>query len=140
LVLFRLLGFKWAKQLDQYLVNLENKINAGFLGAWKNLNILASWINWITDPLGLWSSNVWFGALGQSITGIWAMIWGTQNQPIGAADAQYSADLRTWGTAQGQKSMIAAQSTGILTAQNSTYAQRLSAWWTANGYNPLTPP
>jgi hypothetical protein len=76
LVLFRLLGFKWAKQLDQYLVNLENKINAGFLGAWKNLNILASWINWITDPLGLWSSNVWFGALGQSLSAIWAMVWG----------------------------------------------------------------
>jgi hypothetical protein len=76
LVLFRLLGFKWAKQLDQYLVNLENKINAGFLGAWRNLNILASWINWITDPLGLWSSNVWFGALGQSLSAIWAMVWG----------------------------------------------------------------
>src|SRR5437667_4322924 len=50
LLIFRLLGFKWAKELDAYLVKLENKINRAFLGAFQNLNILADWINYILDP------------------------------------------------------------------------------------------
>lgn len=67
LLVFRLLGFKWAKQLDQYLVALENKINAAFLGALQNLNILANWINFILDPFGLFQPVPLLGAIARSL-------------------------------------------------------------------------
>jgi hypothetical protein len=111
LVIFRLLGFKWAKQLDQYLVDVENKINAAFLGAWKNLNILADWINWITDPFGLWSSNVWFGALGQSINAIWNMIWGLPQVGLSGAG------ITTFSTPQNYFDAGAVQARILLYAQ-----------------------
>lgn len=81
LLIFRLLGFRWAQQLDNYLVGVENKINRAFLATWINLNTLSNWVNWILDPLGLWSSNVWLGALGQSISAIIGLVWGTMNTP-----------------------------------------------------------
>jgi hypothetical protein len=137
LVLFRLLGFKWAKSLDQYLVNLENKINAGFLGAWKNLNILASWINWITDPLGLWSSNVWFGALGQSLSAIWAMVWGAPQSGLGAqqlaADQQLTQNyfITQQRVQIGERAGLAGPLPADISNANSVMAQLQ-----ALGYNP----
>lgn len=79
LLIFRLLGFKWAKQLDAYLVALENKISLAFLGALQNLNILANWINFILDPFGLFQPIPLFGAIARSIGALIGLVWGGMN-------------------------------------------------------------
>ena len=76
LVLFRLLGFKWAKQLDQRIVALENAITQSFLGVLANLNRLADWINFIIDPFGLIQPNVWLGSIAQSVGAMIGIVFG----------------------------------------------------------------
>jgi len=67
LVIFRLLGFKWAKKLDQRIVALENAITQSFLGVLANLNRLADWINFIIDPFGLLQANVLLGSIARAV-------------------------------------------------------------------------
>src|SRR5262249_8086089 len=61
LVIFRLLGFKWAQKLDARIVALETALTNSFLGVLANLNRLADWINFIIDPFGLLQANVLLG-------------------------------------------------------------------------------
>jgi hypothetical protein len=137
ILIFRLLGFKWAKQLDQYLVDVENKINAAFLATWQNLNLLSNWINWILDPLGLWSSNVWFGALGQSLSAIWAMVWGAPQSGLGAqqlaADQQLTQNyfITQQRVQIGERAGLAGPLPADISNANSVMAQLQ-----ALGYNP----
>jgi hypothetical protein len=70
LVLFRLLGFKWAKRLDARIVALETAITNAFLATYKNLNLLANWINYIIDPFGVFQPSVWLRSIAQSIGAI----------------------------------------------------------------------
>src|SRR5215471_3098732 len=76
LVIFRLLGFKWAKKLDQRIVALENAITQSFLGVLANLNRLADWINFIIDPFGLIQPNVWLGSIAQSVGAMIGIVFG----------------------------------------------------------------
>jgi len=93
LLIFRLLGFKWAKQLDAYLVSLENKINLAFLGTLRNLNILADWINFILNPFGPFGPAGILGGIFQAAGALWAIIWGAPSTTIGAsAQAQNAID------------------------------------------------
>jgi hypothetical protein len=89
LLIFRLLGFKWAKQLDARIVKFENEISAAFLGTWRNLNILSDWINFIVDPLGLIQPGVWLGSIRQSIGAIIASV---QHAQLSAPPAYTAAD------------------------------------------------
>lgn len=86
LVIFRILGFKWAKQLDQKLLKLETDIQSAFMASWKNLNILSDWVNFIVDPFGKLSQVPLLGAIADSIGAILGIMWGKQNNPLGAGD------------------------------------------------------
>ena len=81
LVLFRVLGFKWAKALDARIVALENALTSAFLATLKNLNMLANWLNFIIDPFGLFQPGVWFGSIAKSIGAIIGMVYGKMNDP-----------------------------------------------------------
>jgi hypothetical protein len=84
LYIFRLMGFKWAKKLDDRIVKIETDIERAFLGTWANLNRLADWVNWIVNPFGVFNPSVWFGSIKTSIGGIIAMIQYAQLPKISA--------------------------------------------------------
>jgi len=91
LVIFRLLGFKWAKKLDQRIVALENAITQSFLGVLANLNRLADWINFIIDPFGTFQPSVLFGSIAKSVGAILGIIYGQMNDPgFTTSTLQYS--------------------------------------------------
>jgi hypothetical protein len=81
LVLFRLLGFKWAKQLDARLVKMETAISDAFFAVWVNLNQLSNWINYILDPFGLFQPNVWLRSIQASIGAIIGIASDKMNDP-----------------------------------------------------------
>jgi len=85
LVVFRLLGFKWAAALDEYLEEAEEKIETAFLAVLQNLNLLSEWINFIVDPFGLFQPNIFVGSILRSVGAIVGAIWETQNVPLGAS-------------------------------------------------------
>ena len=76
LVLFRLLGFKWAQQLDARITKIESAIESAFFGVLQNLNQLANWINYIIDPFGIFQPIPLLGGIWQSIGAIMGL--GTQ--------------------------------------------------------------
>ena len=88
LTVFRILGFKWAKQLDARLVKIETEIQSAFMASWKNLNILSDWVNFVVNPFGKLSQIPLLGAISDSIGAVFNMIWGKQNNPLSASDAQ----------------------------------------------------
>jgi hypothetical protein len=137
LLIFRLLGFKWAQELDAYLVKLENKINRAFLGAFQNLNILADWINWITDPFGLWSSNVWLGAIAQSVGAIWSLIWGAPQVGLGGPGlATFDTPAGYYDASAVQARLAARFSVGEL-PDDQAVLQGIRADNAESGYSPV---
>jgi hypothetical protein len=81
LVLFRLLGFKWAQKLDARIVALETALTNSFLGVLANLNRIADWLNYILDPLGMFQPNVLLGSIAQSVGAIIGIVYGKMNDP-----------------------------------------------------------
>lgn len=73
LVIFRLLGFKWAQALDARIVKMETNLTSAFMAVWANLNLLSNWINYILDPTGIFQPNVWLRSIMQSIGAIIAI-------------------------------------------------------------------
>lgn len=135
LFIFRLLGFQWAKDLDAYLVKLENKINRAFLGAFQNLNILADWINFILDPLGLWSSNIWLGAIKQSAGAIWAIIWGTPASGLpGTPNPGNTAGVNLYTPTQQKVRVDMRAALGGITPEDAYNANAVIAGWQRLGY------
>jgi phage-related protein len=82
ILIFRLLGFKWAKKLDQRIVALENAITNSFLGVLANLNRLADWLNYIIDPFGIFQPSIWFGSISQSVGAIVNLVLGRMIDPL----------------------------------------------------------
>jgi hypothetical protein len=90
LVLFRLLGFKWAQKLDARIQAIETALTNSFLAVFTNLNRLADWINFILDPFGLFQPSVWLRSIAQSVGAIIGIVYGTMNDPgYAPASAQY---------------------------------------------------
>jgi hypothetical protein len=82
LLVFRLLGFKWAIQLDDYLSEAEQKLEQGFLYVWANLNLLAEWINFIMDPFGLFQPQLFQGTVLRDVGAIYAAVWDATQAPV----------------------------------------------------------
>jgi hypothetical protein len=95
LVLFRLLGFKWAQRLDARIVALETALTNSFLAVWSNLNMLANWINYILDPFGLFQPSVWLRSIQASIGAIIGL--GTQKM----TDPGFTTNPLQYSTAEG---------------------------------------
>lgn len=70
LVLFRLLGFKWAIKLDAKITQMETALELAFFGVLQNLNTLANWINYIIDPFGIFQPFPLLGGVAQAIGAI----------------------------------------------------------------------
>lgn len=104
LLIFRLLHFKFAQTLDSYLTKQEAKIAGAFLQITQELNTLIGWVNWLSDPFGLISTNVYLWTAARSINDLWAMIHdiqaGTLTQPQKLTDSQ-QAGFFTWGNLKG---------------------------------------
>lgn len=82
LLIFRLLHFRFAQQLDTYLANQEAKIARAFLDVRIKVNTLINWINLFIDPLGLIQTNVYLATAARSISELIGMIWGKQNRAL----------------------------------------------------------
>lgn len=67
LVVFRILGFEWAKALDRKLAQLENDIQGAFEFVRRRLNLVATIIELILQPNLLMRRNVLLGSLLSSL-------------------------------------------------------------------------
>lgn len=95
LVIFRLLGFKWAQALDARITQIESTLASAFFGVLQNLNMLANWINFIIDPFGLFQPNIWLSSIAQSVGAIVGAVFGTMN------DSGFTAPPGQYTTPQG---------------------------------------
>jgi hypothetical protein len=75
LFVFRLLGFKWAKKLDQDIAKLEADINKQFLEIEGVLNTAVDWITFVTDPLGVFNPILYTLSAIQSIGDLFNALW-----------------------------------------------------------------
>jgi hypothetical protein len=76
LVIFKLLGFKWAKKLDNWLVNIEGKLIRHELEIISKTNEIIGWLNLILDPVhGLTHLPVFLAAT-KSLNGILTILTG----------------------------------------------------------------
>jgi hypothetical protein len=76
LVVFKLLGFKWAKELDNWLVNIEGKLIRHELEIIGKTNEIIGWLNLILDPVhGLTHLPVFLAAT-KSLNGILTILTG----------------------------------------------------------------
>lgn len=129
LVIFRLLGFKWAQQLDSYLVKMEQTIQRNLLAVGANLNILSQWVNFILDPLGNLQPSLLVGSVFKSIGAIWGIIWDKQNVPLVASDAAaQSRDAHQFDRSQVLQSMHAHAAAGVQPEDTSDLAGIQTEW------------
>lgn len=134
LLIFRLLGFKWAKALDARIVKFENEISAAFLGTWRNLNILSDWINFIVDPFGLIQPAVWLGSIAQSIGAIIASVQHAQlSAPPAYTAADQAADDTYYSMAARNTRDHLRATTGPL-PDDLTEQQDLLVFWAMDGF------
>ena len=115
LVIFRLLGFKWAKRLDARLVKIETAISDAFLAVWANLNQLSNWINYILDPFGLIQPNVWLKSIQQSVGAIIGIVTGRMTDPGFSGPAGHYSTPAGYYDAGAVKARVAARArVGVL--------------------------
>lgn len=98
LLIFRLLHFRFAQQLDGYLAKQEGKLAQAFLVVTQQLNQLINWVNWLSDPFGLISSNVYLWTAARSINDLWAMLQGIQSGSLTGAQTSGQAHDASIGT------------------------------------------
>lgn len=136
LVLFRLLGFKWAAALDARIVALENAITTSFLGVLANLNRIADWINFIIDPTGIFAPGVWLGSIAQSVGAIIGVIFGQMNNPAATSPPGQYTTAAGYFDANAMYARIATRNqTGVL-PEDLDAVNSLRASAAAMGYTP----
>lgn len=91
LVVFRLLGFKWAKRLDDSLVKLEQKVvtNTLVLQAWVNLAITA--IDLMIDPSLIFRRNFLAASLLSFLGAVKRVVFFGHNRLL-SADEKHEVD------------------------------------------------
>jgi hypothetical protein len=136
LVIFRLLGFQWAKDLDAKIAQLESAITRSFLGVLANLNTIANWINYILDPFGLIQPNVWLSSIKQSIGAMLGLGYGTMHDPgFASSPMQYSTPADFW-TASNMSNRFKSRSAGGTLPEDDACVASLRASATSLGYKP----
>lgn len=91
LLLFRLLGLKWAEKLDQRLLRLEVKISELFLEVRRYLNQVFNTLSLILDPDLLLTRTIFLGSAGKFVRELFALILGSR---LGSVDPVDSMDLK----------------------------------------------
>jgi hypothetical protein len=134
LLIFRLLGFKWAKKLDQRIVALETAITQSFLGVLANLNRLADWLNYIIDPFGLIQPSVWLGSIAQSVGAIVAIIGGRMSAAGPTPKGGYYATPAGYYTAATLDARVEARAAGGLLPEDNAVLASVAAKARELGY------
>jgi len=133
LVIFRLMHLKFATTLDQYLSDLESRINAAFLAARTDIQQLGNWVNYIIDPTGLFQVYPFLMSALTSAGALWAVVTSAPSTLIGAVDAQANQAARTSGTQAGAQADILARANGPTAADLDRQSQIL-ALYQADGW------
>ena len=134
LVIFRLMGMKWATALDQYIASLEQRINSAFLQLRSDVNQIGNWINYIVDPTGLFRVYPFLMSAITSASQLWAVVNNAPAIIIGAADQQANQAA----AAAGQRSNVIAAIQGLsngLTADDLARQDDIIARFNADGWN-----
>jgi hypothetical protein len=135
LVLFRLLGFRWAKRLDARIVALETAISNSFLYTLRNLNLLSDWINYIIDPFGLFQPSVWLGSIAQSIGAIIGIAYDRMNNPAFVGPQKAFTPPENYLTASASEQRIRERMQIGPLPEDALITQDLHAAAVALGYN-----
>jgi hypothetical protein len=134
LAVFRLLGFKWAAKLDQDIAHIESQLAKNFLLAEQAINTALNWINFITDPLGLYNPVLFALSAIASIGDLFNALWQSQTFGLPAyptTDQQQTAAKYTQPVALAQVRQMAIS--GVLPDDQARIGQ-LNSVLTGLGY------
>jgi hypothetical protein len=101
LVIFRLLHMKWAEALDQYIADLENRINQAFLSVESDLGRVEQWLQFFADPAGVFNPIPFLNAAILSVTQLYAVLASLPSVALGAGTLQQqqtAAQSSTYGS------------------------------------------
>lgn len=88
LAVFRLLGFKWATRLDNYLVKIEQKFIRNTLTIQGWINFAISILNLVIDPTLIFRKNVLLASLLSFVGALKRIVLFGANRPPTAAENQ----------------------------------------------------
>jgi hypothetical protein len=134
LVVFRLMGLKWAAYLDQYLAGLEARIASAFIQAQQEINMIQNWLNFIIGTNGLFNLPLMLLSQLQTLPQLWAALANIPSAAIGAVDAQAQQTMAQSGTFSNAKSTLNSGAGGATSDDLTNYA-RVSALYQGDGYN-----
>jgi len=103
LLIFRLFHIKLAQELDQYIADLEGRINGAFLAAEGDIGRLLQWLEWIVDPNGLFQPLSYLLSAIQTLPQLWAILQNLPSVALGAdqqKQQQQLAQSLTWTNVQ----------------------------------------
>jgi len=137
LIVFRLLGFKWASTLDTYLANLESRINNAFLKVRQDVNTLANWIDYIVDPTGLFRVYPFILSAINSASQLWAVVTNAPAIIVSAAEQQAQAAAAASGKKSNATTDIDGRIDGPTAADQARFNQ-IVAIYQGDGYTIAT--
>ncbi len=104
LTLFRLLGFKWAKKLDDFLAKIQRDILKVYTTIRAELNKVISVVQIIADPNAILRRNPLFAGLIRSLPELKNALYYVDDRQLTSAEEDAQARDRANATAAGQKS------------------------------------
>lgn len=137
LVVFRLMGFKWASALDGWIAGIESRLVAGFLRIRGDLNTLANWINYVIDPTGLFNVPLLLLSMFQTLPQLFAALAALPQAAITDAQEQAQAAAAASGTAKNAAASVTASAAGVTTDTVTRY-QQVTALYQNDGYQEQT--
>jgi len=133
LVVFRLLGLKWATQLDQDIADIEGKITQGFLQMVAAVNVLANWINFLVGPGGLFAAPLLLLSTLQTLPQLWAALSNLPGVQPGAATIQQQQTDAQSGLWNNARTSVQSDASGPTADQESRFSQIVQLYQ-ADGY------
>jgi hypothetical protein len=121
LVIFRLLHIKWATVLDQYIADLENRINSAFLSVEGDLGRVEQWLQFFADPAGVFNPFPFINAAILSITQLYAMLSSLPSSALGAGTLQQQQNMADSSTYSSVQSVMQQRASGSTADDLSRY-------------------
>lgn len=134
LVVFRLLGFKWAIALDNRIQGIENQLTAAFMGVLQNLNTLADWVNFIIDPFGLFQPFPLLGSVLRSGKEILTALSAAVNDPLFVAGKDHYSTPDDYYSAAAFNARMQARAGGALLPDDQQILDSINLAQTELGY------
>jgi len=133
LTIFRLLHIKWATVLDQYIQDLENRINQAFLNVEGDLGRIEQWLQFFADPAGMFNPFPFLSAAILSVTQLYAVLASLPSIALGAIQQQQQAAAAASGQLGSVQSSMTARSSGPTSDDLAAY-QNAAAAFQGDGY------